>query len=286
MTSLAEQIATSAHQGQVRKYTGEPYIEHPARMVDFLKTCPLMHLEPVRLADTAWLHDVLEDTEVNASDLLRMGIDPETVKAVEHLTWKKLEGETRAEKALRICKQLRAERDPVVLCVKVADINDNLRNIESCAPSFAKVYVEEKVVALQAIFLAMRNLKLEGIAYRTLLRWIGPVTMTAVKAHRRIHSPGTPIGVPLPHPLVGTRVLNVHRQSCDYLYEYRKGWHGTITHVLEGCNPLLKVLFDCRTEPIWMCLADLAYADKYPGPDSRIERSLVDPTCRTESYMP
>jgi hypothetical protein len=283
MTSLAEQIATAAHEGQVRKYTGEPYIEHPARMADFLKTCPLIRLEPNRLVDVAWLHDVLEDTDVRSLDLLRMGIDPETVKAVERLTWKKLEGETRVEKTLRICKQLRAERDPVVLCVKVADINDNLRNIESCAPSFAKVYAEEKVVALQAIFLAMRNLKLEGIAYRTFLRWIGPVTMAAATTHRRV---GASSAVPPLHPLVGARVLNVHRQSCDYPAEWRKGWHGTITEVLEGCNPLLKVLFDCRTEPIWMCLADLAYADKYPGPDSRIDRSLVDPTCRTESYIP
>ena len=55
-------FATAAHAavGQVRKYTNEPYIVHPAEVVSIVRSVP--HT-PEMLA-AAWLHDTVEDTDV------------------------------------------------------------------------------------------------------------------------------------------------------------------------------------------------------------------------------
>ena len=62
-SELAQSIALAAHKGQVDK-AGKPYIEHPA------------HVASVVQGDAAkavaWLHDVVEDTEVTAQELEEM----------------------------------------------------------------------------------------------------------------------------------------------------------------------------------------------------------------------
>ena len=52
-----EAFATHWHGSQVRKYTGEPYVEHCREIVEILKGVP--HTEDMLTA--AWLHDVLDD---------------------------------------------------------------------------------------------------------------------------------------------------------------------------------------------------------------------------------
>jgi (p)ppGpp synthase/HD superfamily hydrolase len=77
---IAVGIATIAHRGQLDKL-GDDYVDHPARVAenfDWLN-------EPVEHC-TAWLHDVIEDTDISASDLLKAGMLPEIVAAVELLT--------------------------------------------------------------------------------------------------------------------------------------------------------------------------------------------------------
>lgn len=66
---FAQTFATAAHAGQVRPYTGEPYIGHPARVVGILQ----QYLPDARwpgqlgrdsLVCAAWLHDVIEDCSI------------------------------------------------------------------------------------------------------------------------------------------------------------------------------------------------------------------------------
>src|SRR5580765_8807774 len=63
----ARVFATAAHAavGQVRKYTGEPYINHPAAVAEIVRAVP--HSEAMLAA--AWLHDVVEDTKVTYADI-------------------------------------------------------------------------------------------------------------------------------------------------------------------------------------------------------------------------
>lgn len=64
---MAMRVATAAHEGigQVRKYTGEPYINHPAAVAELVSSVP--HT-PEMLA-AAWLHDTVEDTPITLLDI-------------------------------------------------------------------------------------------------------------------------------------------------------------------------------------------------------------------------
>ena len=60
-------FATLAHEavGQVRKYTSEPYIVHPAVVASIVARVP--HTREMLAA--AWLHDVVEDCGVSVADI-------------------------------------------------------------------------------------------------------------------------------------------------------------------------------------------------------------------------
>ena len=75
------------------------------------------------------------------------------------------------------------------------------------------------------------------------------------------------------HWLVGHRVLNVHRQSCDLSQEIRNAYIGTVIGVDEGCNAVIWVQFDGCEFLSAMCQQDLAYCDLWPGYGSRVDVS-------------
>ena len=60
----ARVFATAAHAAidQRQKYTNEPYINHPAAIVEIVRSVP--HTEGMIAA--VWMHDVVEDTKVPA----------------------------------------------------------------------------------------------------------------------------------------------------------------------------------------------------------------------------
>lgn len=109
LEATAELIARVAHAGQVDK-AGEPYINHPARVVARLSE------DAHHDRAAAWLHDVVEDTDVTL-DQLRTVVSPTVVSAIDALTHR--EGEARADYYQRILKSQTALR------VKAADIADN-----------------------------------------------------------------------------------------------------------------------------------------------------------------
>lgn len=77
----AETIARKAHEGQYRK-DGSPYIQHVEKVVIQLQGDP-------EAQAVAWLHDVLEDTDMTTKDLLSQGISPKVVEVVTILTQKR-----------------------------------------------------------------------------------------------------------------------------------------------------------------------------------------------------
>lgn len=81
LVAVAQAVAYLAHRGQVDK-AGKPYIEHPAdvarRVKRFTRT---WEVEAV-----AWLHDVLEDTDVTTEDLRACGFGWKLVGAVVAIT--------------------------------------------------------------------------------------------------------------------------------------------------------------------------------------------------------
>lgn len=77
---IAHEIAKTAHAGQVDK-AGIDYIKHPETVASFVNTA--------KEKATDYLHDVLEDTEITANDLLSAGIPHNIVEAVQVLTKEK-----------------------------------------------------------------------------------------------------------------------------------------------------------------------------------------------------
>ena len=80
MIDIALAIAKKAHAGQVDK-AGVDYIKHPIYVASQVTT--------EQEKAVALLHDVLEDSDITAADLLAYGLSNEVVTAVQTLTKKK-----------------------------------------------------------------------------------------------------------------------------------------------------------------------------------------------------
>jgi (p)ppGpp synthase/HD superfamily hydrolase len=109
--ALAKDIAFMAHRGRHDR-SGAPYIDHPGRISERFDTVT----ESVEAA-AAWLHDVLEDTDVTAQELLEAGVLPDVVDVVVLLT--RTPDQTPDDYYARI------RRNPIARRVKLADIDDN-----------------------------------------------------------------------------------------------------------------------------------------------------------------
>ena len=102
-------IALRAYAGKTDK-AGREYILHPLRVMAKMKT----ELE----MSAALLHDVIEDSEITAEQLLAEGIPAEVVEAVQSLS--KNENEEYQEFVAR------TKRNALAAKVKIADIEDNI----------------------------------------------------------------------------------------------------------------------------------------------------------------
>lgn len=111
--AAAEAIASIAHRGQVDK-AGMPYIEHPRRVANSI---PRNGDDDLDAVSVAWLHDVIEDTDITRDDLHAAGIPWSVIEDVELLT--RRDGQAPEEYYAAITMSPRA------LAVKLADIADN-----------------------------------------------------------------------------------------------------------------------------------------------------------------
>lgn len=143
MESRAMEFATRAHSEQKRKYTGEPYINHPAAVVRIVKT--VRHTAEMVCA--AWLHDVVEDCFVPL-DQIHRAFGSKVADLVEQLTdvSKPSDGYRAVRRA--IDRAHTAKASPEAKTIKLADLIDNSRSIIERDPGFAKVYLAEKRLLL------------------------------------------------------------------------------------------------------------------------------------------
>jgi len=144
----ARAFAIAAHSavGQRRKYTGEPYWKHPADVVRLLRTVT----DDQQILAAAWLHDVVEDTQVDLSLICRM-FGSRVAELVEMVTdvSKPEDGYRAARKA--IDREHIAKAHPDAKTIKLADLIDNSKSILDRDPNFAKVYMKEKAALLAVL---------------------------------------------------------------------------------------------------------------------------------------
>lgn len=80
MIYAAETFARVCHAGQFRRDGITPYITHPEAVVAMLSG------QPDEVIATAWLHDVMEDSEATHADMEAIGIPANVIEAVATLT--------------------------------------------------------------------------------------------------------------------------------------------------------------------------------------------------------
>jgi (p)ppGpp synthase/HD superfamily hydrolase len=132
-------FAARAHAGQVRKYTGEPCINHPIEVANIVASVP--HDEAMLAA--AFLHDVVEDCGVtNAEVAMRFGSD--VAELVHWLTGAALPADGNRAVRKAIDRAHIAAAPPRAKTVKLADILSNIGSIVARDPGFAQVYMAEK----------------------------------------------------------------------------------------------------------------------------------------------
>lgn len=129
---LAESLARKAHEGHFRRDGVTPYITHPEAVAKSLFG------ESDDVIAAAWLHDVLEDTDVTQDALKKAGIPWWVIDSVWLLT--RDEGESYDEYLHWIMQ------DEIARKVKVADIKHNL----SDAPSEKQIVKYQKALSLLA----------------------------------------------------------------------------------------------------------------------------------------
>lgn len=137
----AELYARAAHQaiGHKRKYTGKPYFTHLRAVADMVAA----HGGTQEMIAAAYLHDVLEDTQVEYAHLLTE-FGPEVADLVQELT-DQFTDPAIGNRAHR--KHLERERmskiSPEAQTIKYADVIDNASSILPNDPGFGKVYLTE-----------------------------------------------------------------------------------------------------------------------------------------------
>jgi (p)ppGpp synthase/HD superfamily hydrolase len=159
----AQVYAMAAHAavGQKRKYTGEPYIVHPAEVAKIVASVPGSTPDMVA---AAWLHDVVEDTGCTLTDIhMAFGIDIAYLVGCLTDVSKPEDGNRTVRKA--IDRAHSAEAPAEAQTIKLADLISNSKSIMQYDPGFAKNYLEEKRLLLEVLTKGDRGLHAEASKY-------------------------------------------------------------------------------------------------------------------------
>jgi HD domain len=146
-------LAYKAHDGQIRKYSGLPYINHPMEVysrVAWWKILP--QKQWFTMAKASWLHDVIEDCPfVSEQDILE-STDIETLNLVKELT----NPSKNSKEPRHIRKQIDREHYANVSweakIIKMFDRIQNLRDMNQCPDkNFLQKYKNESKLLLESL---------------------------------------------------------------------------------------------------------------------------------------
>jgi (p)ppGpp synthase/HD superfamily hydrolase len=142
-------VADTAHHGQERKYSHEPYVLHCVRVYELV----FEYTKDPNILAAALLHDTVEDTNITVPFITRQfgGRVASLVHDLTHVYTK--ENFPELNRAQRF--ELELERLSCILpdsqTIKYADLIDNTSDIAKHDPDFAAVYLVEKSQILHAL---------------------------------------------------------------------------------------------------------------------------------------
>lgn len=149
LVEAAALFAEHAHEGQTRKYTGDPYFNHCKAVGESVANVT----QDKRVIAAAYLHDVIEDAGYDyieleevfgdfVASLVDELTDVFTSTAFPYLSRAYRKG-IECQRLERISKEARL--------IKAWDIHDNTSTILKYDPEFAKVYLRETMAVLKAM---------------------------------------------------------------------------------------------------------------------------------------
>lgn len=162
----ATRFAHKAHLGQVRKYTGIPYITHPARVALKASVFIPRNSNPIMdgyIVAAAWLHDVIEDCEVRYSEL-HLQFGKTTAGLVQELT-----NVSKQDKTLNSAGRKAAD------IARVATISKEAKQLKLCdrLDNLEDIFAESKLDAQAQNFLTSAYYK-ESKTLMEVLRGVNP----------------------------------------------------------------------------------------------------------------
>lgn len=145
----AKFVAEEAHKGQVRKYTGEPYYTHVVSVAN--KVAELT--DDAEMIAAALLHDTVEDSDVTNEEIYEIfgrNVAEMVYDLTDHFTKETYPKFNRKKRKGLEAKRLGgiSERAKVI---KLCDLSDNTSSIIEHDPGFARVYMKEKSMVLEAM---------------------------------------------------------------------------------------------------------------------------------------
>lgn len=141
----AARLAALAHAGQTRKFSGEPYIVHPAEVARLVAAAGLDD----EVVAAAWLHDTVEDTPVTLHQL-RACFGERVAALVEQVTKSAPPGCGHQERESVELRRL-AAACAAAQSIKCADITHNISDIVEHGGESARAYLAEKFQQLQVM---------------------------------------------------------------------------------------------------------------------------------------
>lgn len=148
MILRAANLARRAHEGQKRKYTLRPYIEHPARVAG--KVAIYVNATEDMVA-AAFMHDVLEDTQATYHEIVdATGHGAATLVKLLTNPSKEHPEVSRAER--KAIDRAHLEKAPwEVKVIKMVDRMDNLLELGGSPWDFQLLYAQESIMLAEAI---------------------------------------------------------------------------------------------------------------------------------------
>jgi len=144
----AKEFASFHHASinQLRKYTGEPYIVHPAAVAKIVSS--VSHTDAMLAA--AWLHDTVEDTHATL-EMIKQEFGDEIASLVEMLTDVSTPTDGNRAKRKTMDAAHTEKASAAAKTVKLADLIHNSESILKHDAQFAKIYIREKAELLKVL---------------------------------------------------------------------------------------------------------------------------------------
>lgn len=157
----AKLVADTAHCGQFRKYSGEPYVMHCLNVYHIVYEYKVS----TEQCAAALLHDTVEDTNVTLEFLTRNfgGNVTQLVSELTNYYTKSLFPDYNREKRFLLELERLSGISPEAQTIKYADLIDNTKDIMVNDPEFAQVYLAEKWRVLKALDKGDPKLRLRAI---------------------------------------------------------------------------------------------------------------------------